>query len=189
MRRQALIAIFALACLAPAPALAQQGTADLRGRVADQQGGTLPGVTIVVGPGTERGNEVLAHAAAMLDLPLAANCVAVSGSEVTRVRWGGSLLEHARVDATVALLDRNAAPGVYHCVNSGATTWHELGQLVAATTGADPALLEPVRVADVRMRAPRPQYCALSNAKLAAAGVPMPTWQNALERHLSAGSR
>ncbi len=29
-------------------ALAQQGTADLRGRVTDQQGAVLPGVTIVV---------------------------------------------------------------------------------------------------------------------------------------------
>ena len=29
-------------------ALAQQGTADLRGRVIDQQGAVLPGVTIVV---------------------------------------------------------------------------------------------------------------------------------------------
>jgi electron transfer flavoprotein alpha subunit len=28
----------------------------------------------------------------------------VTGNEVTRVRWGGSLLEHARVDATVTLL-------------------------------------------------------------------------------------
>ncbi len=35
--------------------------------------------TAVVGPGTERGNEVLAHVAALLDLPLAANCVAVDG--------------------------------------------------------------------------------------------------------------
>jgi hypothetical protein len=33
---------------------------------------------------------------------------------------------------------------------------------------------EPVRVADVALRAERPKYCALSNAKLAAAGVPMP---------------
>jgi electron transfer flavoprotein alpha subunit len=54
----------------------------------------------VLGPGTERGNEVLAHAAAELDLPMAANCVAASlGSPatVTRVRWGGSLLEDAAV--------------------------------------------------------------------------------------------
>jgi electron transfer flavoprotein alpha subunit len=65
--------------------------------------GTL-GATSVVGPGTERGNEVLAHVAALLDLPLAANCVSVAGADVTRVRWGGSLLEEARVDASTVLL-------------------------------------------------------------------------------------
>ncbi|HET9286956.1 MAG TPA: electron transfer flavoprotein subunit alpha/FixB family protein [Gaiella sp.] len=62
----------------------------------------------VVGPGTERGNEVLAHVAGLLDLPLAANCVAAAssdgGTNVTRVRWGGSLLEVARVHAPTALL-------------------------------------------------------------------------------------
>ena len=66
------------------------------------------GATVVVGPGTERGNEVLAHVAAILDLPLAANCVAASrtddGAEMTRVRWGGSLLEHARIHAPMTLL-------------------------------------------------------------------------------------
>lgn len=93
------------------------------------------------------------------------------------------------VDASLALLDRQAAPGIYHCVNSGATTWLELGEFVARTIGADPALLEPVRVAEVSMRAPRPRYCALSNEKLAAAGVLMPTWEDALGRHLRAGSR
>ena len=64
--------------------------------------------TAVVGPGTERGNEVFAHVAALLDLPLAANCVTAAASEegadVTRVRWGGSLLEVARVHAAPALL-------------------------------------------------------------------------------------
>ncbi|MBV8988540.1 MAG: hypothetical protein JO372_08260, partial [Solirubrobacterales bacterium] len=47
----------------------------------------------VVAPGTERGNEVLAHVAAELDLPLAANCVSVTPGDpltLTRVRWGGS---------------------------------------------------------------------------------------------------
>ncbi len=62
------------------------------------------GATAVVGPGTERGNEVLAHVAALLDLPLAANCTSVTGSDVTRVRWGGSLLEEAHVDASTLLL-------------------------------------------------------------------------------------
>jgi electron transfer flavoprotein alpha subunit len=54
----------------------------------------------VLAPGTEKGNEVMAHVAARLDLPMAANCVSVTPGDpaaVTRVRWGGSLLEEARV--------------------------------------------------------------------------------------------
>src|SRR5262249_19669512 len=51
--------------------------------------------------------EVLAHVAARTDLPLAANCVEVRPGEpfeVTRVRWGGSLLEDARLGGAVKLL-------------------------------------------------------------------------------------
>jgi electron transfer flavoprotein alpha subunit len=62
---------------------------------------------VVVAPGTERGNEVLAHVAAMLDLPMAANCTAAAPGEplvLTRVRWGGSLLEEARLHGAPAIL-------------------------------------------------------------------------------------
>jgi electron transfer flavoprotein alpha subunit len=62
------------------------------------------GTTTVVAAGTPRGNEVLAHAAAILDQPLAANCIEVAGDDVTRVRWGGSLLEEARVHGAPRLL-------------------------------------------------------------------------------------
>jgi electron transfer flavoprotein alpha subunit len=68
---------------------------------------TERGATIVVGPGTERGNEVLAHVAAILDQPFAANCTkATPGDPVTltRVRWGGSLLEEAQMHGSPALL-------------------------------------------------------------------------------------
>jgi electron transfer flavoprotein alpha subunit len=58
----------------------------------------------VVAAGTARGNEVLAHVAAITDLPFAANCVEASGSEVTRVRWGGSLLEEARLHGEPRLM-------------------------------------------------------------------------------------
>ncbi len=54
----------------------------------------------VIGPGTDRGNEVLAHVAAKLEQPMAANCVSITAGDpasVVRVRWGGSLLEEARV--------------------------------------------------------------------------------------------
>ncbi len=61
----------------------------------------------VVAAGTERGNEVLAHVAAKLDLPFSANCVAATTGDpflVTRVRWGGSLLEEAHLHGNVKLL-------------------------------------------------------------------------------------
>ncbi|MGO9881880.1 MAG: electron transfer flavoprotein subunit alpha/FixB family protein [Solirubrobacteraceae bacterium] len=61
----------------------------------------------VVAPGTDRGNEVLAHVAAKLDQPMAANCVSVipgSPATVIRTRWGGSLLEEARVHGSPTLL-------------------------------------------------------------------------------------
>ena len=63
--------------------------------------------TAVVAAGTPRGNEVLAHASAMANLPLAANCVDVTGGDamrVTRVRWGGSLLEEAAIHASPAFM-------------------------------------------------------------------------------------
>ncbi len=61
----------------------------------------------VIGPGTERGNELLAHVAARLAQPMAANCVSVTAGDpitVTRVRWGGSLLEEARLKGSPLLL-------------------------------------------------------------------------------------
>ena len=62
----------------------------------------------IVGPGSDRGNEVLAHVAAQLDLPFAANVTEVRGGELTRIRWGGTLLEEARIHAERRLL--TAAP-------------------------------------------------------------------------------
>jgi electron transfer flavoprotein alpha subunit len=61
----------------------------------------------VVGPGTERGNDLLARVAAGLSLPLAANCVAVEPGaryRITRHRWAGSLLEDCWLDASVRLM-------------------------------------------------------------------------------------
>ena len=87
------------------------------------------------------------------------------------------------VMATQALLEREVEGGLYHCVNSGHATWQAVGEEIAALLGVEPRLV-PVRLADVPMPAPRPRYCALSNDKLAAAGIAMPGWQDALRRHL-----
>jgi dTDP-4-dehydrorhamnose reductase len=85
--------------------------------------------------------------------------------------------------ATRELVERKVPYGLYHCVNSGLCTWYELAQELARQAGIEPRL-QPRRCAEVKLRAPRPMYAALSNAKLAAAGIPMPTWQDALARYM-----
>ena len=65
------------------------------------------GASVVLAAATDRGSELLAYAAAKLDAPLAANCVAIGAGDpvvVTRQRWGGSLLEEARVSGPVTFL-------------------------------------------------------------------------------------
>jgi electron transfer flavoprotein alpha subunit len=61
----------------------------------------------VFAAGTERGNEVMARVAARMGLPFAANCVAAEPGDpvmVTRLRWGGSLLEEARLHSPRPLI-------------------------------------------------------------------------------------
>jgi electron transfer flavoprotein alpha subunit len=63
------------------------------------------GATAIVAAGSNRGNEVMAHVAARMDLPFAANCTKASeDGTVTRVRWGGSLLEEAHIKGSPLLL-------------------------------------------------------------------------------------
>jgi electron transfer flavoprotein alpha subunit len=79
------------------------------------------GPAVVIGTGSERGAEVLAHAAARLGLPLAANVTEVRPGEpwqVTRQRWGGSLLEEARLDGPIRLL--TVAPHAFEPAAAGA---------------------------------------------------------------------
>lgn len=62
---------------------------------------------VVMAAGSDRGNEVMAHVAARANLPMAANCTEVQPGDpylVTRLRWGGSLLEEARLKGAVKLL-------------------------------------------------------------------------------------
>ncbi|MEO7134969.1 MAG: NAD(P)-dependent oxidoreductase, partial [Vicinamibacterales bacterium] len=87
-------------------------------------------------------------------------------------------------DASAFLLRTRPVGGLYHCVNSGHATWLEVGQEIVRRIGASDALLKPVSVKDVTLRAPRPQFAALSNAKLAMAGYQMPTWQDAIGRYV-----
>ncbi|MFB6362210.1 MAG: electron transfer flavoprotein subunit alpha/FixB family protein, partial [Halobacteriales archaeon] len=85
------------------------------------------GTSTIVAAGSDRGQEVLARAGATLEQPMAANCLEVAPGDVyelTRQRWGGSLKEHARLEADTYLLT---------------TAEHELG-LVEADSPTDPTV-------------------------------------------------
>jgi dTDP-4-dehydrorhamnose reductase len=88
------------------------------------------------------------------------------------------------VDATSALIERHAPPGLYHCVNTGQTTWFALALELARLAGRPDATITPVPMNNAGLKTPRPRFAALSNAKLAAAGITMPTWQDALRRYV-----
>ncbi len=66
------------------------------------------GAEAVLAAGTDRGNEVMAQVGARLDLAMAANCLEIEADGgdwlMTRVRWGGSLHEQARLSAPVKLV-------------------------------------------------------------------------------------
>ena len=83
--------------------------------------------TAVLAAGTERGNEVLSHVAALLDLPLATNVTEVRPSgedwELTRMRWGGSLFEEASLSAAVKLA--TVAPHTFVGASAGETVQPE----------------------------------------------------------------
>ena len=87
--------------------------------------------------------------------------------------------------ASEALVTRQAPYGLYHCVNTGWTTWLGVAQELARLAGQEAAPIAAVRMADVKLKAQRPLFAAMSNDKLRRTGIDMPTWQDALARYVS----
>ena len=90
----------------------------------------------IVAAGSDRGNELLAHVGAILDRPVAANVTTLDGDVVTRQRWGGSLIEEARLRGSPQLL--TVAPHTQPAATPVATE-----TLTAADDGS-PRVLETV---------------------------------------------
>jgi electron transfer flavoprotein alpha subunit len=99
----------------------------------------------IVAAGSNRGNEVMAHVAARLDLPFAANCTKASeDGAVTRVRWGGSLLEEARLKGSPLLL--SSAPHAVQATTVNGADAPALQELRPALDEADLAVQVAERV-------------------------------------------
>jgi dTDP-4-dehydrorhamnose reductase len=88
------------------------------------------------------------------------------------------------VRATLMLLERRAPVGLYHCVNSGWTTWDRLARELAELIGRPDAPIEGVPMTSAQLRADRPRFAALSNQKLRDAGIEMPSWEDAVARYV-----
>jgi dTDP-4-dehydrorhamnose reductase len=86
--------------------------------------------------------------------------------------------------ATSTMLLQRPPYGLYHCVNSGWTTWSSLARELAAIVEIPDAPIAEVAMANAGLIAPRPQFAALSNEKLRSIGIDMPTWQEALRRYI-----
>jgi dTDP-4-dehydrorhamnose reductase len=90
------------------------------------------------------------------------------------------------VRATGVLIGERAPYGLYHCVNTGWTTWTGIGRELARLAGAPDVPIDEVHMDQAGLLTPRPRFAALDNGKLREAGVEMPTWQDALARYVRA---
>ena len=85
----------------------------------------------------------------------------------------------------VRMLRDGCPPGLYHVVNAGCATWFEFAREIVRRAGVE-AEVAPCATSEYPVRAARPAYSALDNAKAAAAFGPLPPWQDALDRYLRA---
>jgi electron transfer flavoprotein alpha subunit len=126
---------------------------------------TSSGADAVLAAGTDRGHEVVAHAAAMTGNAMAANCIEVQPGpplRVTRQRWGGSLLEEATLDGPIRFL--TIAEHVIEPAAAPVAT-------SVAVTAAEPALAEgDLRSRVVARVAPEAGAVSLADARVVVGG-------------------
>jgi electron transfer flavoprotein alpha subunit len=115
----------------------------------------------LIGPGSERATEVLAHVAARTGAVLAANVVSAQPGDrwrVTRQRWAGSLLEDAWLEGEPKLMTvaPHAVPDLQPSGSAQATVQRENAaieddDLRARIVGQDLAASESISLADAKV--------------------------------------
>lgn len=111
-----------------------------------------------------------------------------AGSEKGALRVVDDQLMSPTATADVApvvlrMLAEGCAPGIYHVVNAGTATWYEFAQEIVWRAGVK-ATVSPCATGEFPVRAERPRYSVLDNARVTAAFGAMPAWQDALGRYL-----
>lgn len=81
----------------------------------------------------------------------------------------------------VLLLDRGAAPGVFHATSSGQASWYEFAQAIFSAAGLDPDRVRPTTSDRFVRPAPRPAYSVLGHERWQSSGIaPIRDWRAAL---------
>ncbi|MBW3555081.1 MAG: dTDP-4-dehydrorhamnose reductase [Gemmatimonadetes bacterium] len=116
---------------------------------------------------------------------------AASGGRTLRVvdditmspTWSGHL-----APATLALLETDAPPGIYHLAGGGAASWYELAAAALSAAGVD-GELQPVSVAEYPTPARRPAYSVLDCGRAAELGLRLPSWEEGLAAYMAERGR
>ncbi len=88
----------------------------------------------------------------------------------------------------IAALVKTDAYGLYHCTNSGATTWCGLARAIFDIAGIDISV-KPITSKQFGATAQRPAHSVLSCERLTSVtGMTMPHWRDALEAYLGRNS-
>jgi dTDP-4-dehydrorhamnose reductase len=85
----------------------------------------------------------------------------------------------------IKMLQKDLAPGIWHVVNSGATTWYEFAKRIIDQSGVNASVI-PIQTSEFPTTAKRPAYSVLDNSKISNALGPMRSWHDALEDYLAA---
>lgn len=75
--------------------------------------------------------------------------------------------------------------GTYHFANDGEATWWDLARAALDETGFGDLEIERTDTASLDLPAPRPAYSVLDLTKTREAGIPIPTWREALRAYLA----
>ncbi len=83
----------------------------------------------------------------------------------------------------LALLEKNAPPGIYHAVNSSVATWYDLAKYACEVVGIKTKII-PISSDYYPVVAKRPQYSALDNMKICKLLGKIPDWQQAVKNYM-----
>ncbi len=119
----------------------------------------------------------------MLGLAASKDTWSVVDDQVGQPTWTADLAEQI-----VAMLDADAAPGIYHGTNAGRASWFDFAQAVLEQNGLDPDRITRTDSSAFVRPAPRPSYSVLGHDAWRAAGLaPMRDWREALSDAVARG--